>query len=285
MKLIILLISIVLQTFNISLFRNRYQLFDHYVSFIKPTLDKMRLYRGWGAIIGIIFPLVFVVFILQVIFSHLGILYFLYGLLVLLLCLDVRDIKSKLADYFTAMNTENRTRAQVEVEKFANQPVDEDKSIIIRILTGAIFVQSMTNIFSVIFWFFLLGPTGAILYYLVAAMSERVTRYETNTDESYAVASYLKEILDWIPVRLVSFTYALVGHFAPVFSLWLKELPSGVANNSNLLIDSGLLALDIPKEPESADVDENLKAIGLVNRTLWTWLIIIVVLSIASWLF
>lgn len=285
MKLIILLVCILLQTFNITLFRHHYQFFDHYVALINPLLNKLGLERGWGAIIGLLVPVLIVVYVLGLLFAHVGLLYLLFGLLILMICLDVRDAKTQLTDYFSAINSENSERIQAEVEKFTKQSVGRDRSLLIRILTGAIFVQSVTNIFSVIFWFMLLGPFGAMLYYLVAAVSERVSKSEDDLSHANNAASYLKDILDWIPVRLVSFTYALIGHFAPVFTLWLQQLGNGPQANSTLLIDAGLLALDIPKEATLTDVEENYKALSLVNRTLWTWVIVIAVLNITSWLF
>ncbi len=285
MKLIILLVCILLQTFNITLFRQRYQFFDQYVAVINPLLNKLGLERGWGAIIGLLVPILIVVYVLNLLFAHVGLLYLLFGLLILMICLDVRDVKLQLTDYFSAVNSESSERIQAEVEKFSKQSVGRDKNVLIRILTGTIFVQSLTNIFSVIFWFMLLGPFGALLYYLVAALSERTSKAEVELDYADNAAGYLKDILDWIPVRLVSFTYALIGHFAPVVTLWLQQLGNGPQANSTLLIDAGLLALDIPKESTLTDVEENYKAISLVNRTLWTWVIVIAVLSITSWLF
>lgn len=245
----------------------------------------MGLDSGWKAIFGILFPILLVIVILNLLLAHFWLLYLLYGIVILLLCLDIRDVKLKLADYFGALTTENTSRAQVEVEKFTQQPVDQDKSIMIRVVTGAIFVQSLTTIFSVIFWFLLLGPFGAILYYLVAAMSERATQYESGENVIYNSASLFKGILDWIPVRLVTLTYALIGHFAPVFSIWIEHLGGGVSANSSFLIDSGLTALDLPKESTALDVEENYKAAGLVTWTLWTWVIVIVLANIIGWLF
>lgn len=284
MKLFILLTCILLQAFNIRFFANRYRFFDLYISQIKPLLTKLGLEQGWKAIIGVLAPLLLLVIILNAIFMHLGFFYYLYGVLVLMLCLDVTDVKHKLADYFTALNTDNRTRTQVEVEKFISHSVDADKSTMIRVMTGAIFVQALTNIFSVIFWFLLLGPFGAMFYYLVAAMNERVTRDDLNADEPEQTANYLKDILDWIPVRLMTFTFALIGHFTPVMSLWLEHLGDGVSNNSTLLIDGGLIALDLPTDMAAADIEENQRAMGLVTRSLWTWVITITLLNIAGWL-
>lgn len=284
MKLIILLACVLLQTFNIRLFHDRYRLFDQYYAFIKPLLAKLGVDRGWIGIIGVLAPLLIVILILNSIFSHFAILYFLYGVLILLICLDVRDVKANLATFFNALSSDDRIHAQVEVEKFTHLPADEDKSSMIRAVTGAILLQSITNIFAVIFWFLVFGPLGAVFYYLVAAMSEQSVK-EPSEGKDYSQAKGLKDVLDWLPVRLVAFTYALVGNFAPIFNLWVDRLGEGISSNASLLIDSGMMAMDLPEDSHIAEVGENHKAAALVRRTLWTWMIAITVFYVIGWIF
>lgn len=285
MKLIILLLCILLQTINIRSVRDRYGFFDHYVALINPLLIKFGFDKGGNAIIGLLLPLLLLIFILNLLFIRFPILYLIYGTIVLFICLDIRDMKAKLEDYFAAIMAENQIKAHFEAEIFANRTIAQDRSLTIRAVTESMFAKSLTNIFSVIFWFLLLGPFGAVFYYLIAGINDRVEKSDLEAQDSYTPAGYLKDILDWIPVRLVTLTYALIGHFKPVFSQWLDRLGDGVTENQHLLMECGLTALDIDKDPMQAQPQENHLALELINRTLWTWVIVIAVLDVTSWLF
>lgn len=285
MKFVVLLTCILLQSFNLVIFKDRYSFFDRYLELINPFLTKFNLTKGWSAIFGVLVPLLFAILILGLIFSHVTVLYFLFAVLVLMLCLDVRDVKNQLTDYFAAISSDNETRAQVEVEKFTHQQASPEKTGLIRLITSTLLLNSITNIFSVIFWFLLFGPFGAMLYYLVSSVENRASNPEFSLEDSLDLATYSKNILDWVPVRLVVLTYALIGHFAPVFNLWVEHLGDGISGNSKFLVDAGLTALDADKDPEYAQPEENHKALGLISRTLWTWMIVIAVLTLTSWIF
>lgn len=285
MKFIILLICLVLQaSLHINVKRNKYQFVDRYAAGIKPLLNKINADHGWGALVGLLLPILIFVIILNALFSHIGLLYLIYGTIILWLCLDFTDLKKQLVDYFTAVANENMVKAKTEAELFVLHTVHQDKSEMSRAVTEAIFIRSLTNIFSIIFWFMLLGPFGAVLYYMTTAITNCALKPEFGYSDTYNVANYFKEILDWLPVRLVALTFALIGHFGPVFALWIDRVGGGLAENRQLIIDAGLTAINADLAPSTADVIENHQALSLVTRTLWTWVIIIAVLTVTSWL-
>lgn len=285
MKFIILLVSLLLQSFlSLNINKHKSHLLSRYAATMRPLLTKLNADRGWGAFVGLLVPVLIVILILNLLFSHLGILYFLYGVFILLLCLDIQDMKKELADYFSAMSNEDLVSAQVEAEKFLGHSVHQAKSEMSRTVTEAIFTKSLANIFAVIFWFILLGPFGAVLYYATVAIANHACRPEFGYPETYFAADYFKEILDWLPVRFVTLTYALIGHFGPVFNLWIDRLGGGLSENRQFIIDAGLTALHVDLEPSPATVVENQQALNLTTRTLWTWIIIIGVLTLTSML-
>ncbi|MBA2654170.1 MAG: regulatory signaling modulator protein AmpE [Gammaproteobacteria bacterium] len=285
MKFIILLICLLLQAiFHVSIKRGKYHLLEHYASGMKPFLTKINANHGWVALISLMLPILILVLILNALFSHVGILYFIYAAIVLLFCLDIRDMKKQLGDYFVAITNENLVKAQIEAEQFVSHSVHQNKSEMTRAVTESIFIKALTNIFSVIFWFMLLGPFGAVLYYLATTLTKLACNPEFSYTDTYFAAEYIKELFDWLPVRVLTLTFALIGHFGPVFTLWIDRLGAGLSDNRQLLIDAGLTALNADLEPTQASATENNQALSLVNRTLWTWTIVIGVLTITSWL-
>lgn len=84
------------------------------------------------------------------------------------------------------------------------------------------------EIFAVILWFFLFGPVGAILY--------RVTLNFSKLPGVDKHIIQLKEILDWVPTRLTSLIFLLVGQFQPGFSEYIQHILSKPEYNDTLLI-------------------------------------------------
>ncbi|MBN1684763.1 MAG: regulatory signaling modulator protein AmpE [Gammaproteobacteria bacterium] len=136
---------------------------------------------------------------------------------------------------------------------------DDDFS---KINAEQIFLKAHKNIFSVIFWAMILGPAGAIFYRL---NNKLIDHYKNNSDISKN-AQKLEQWLDWIPVRLETFAYALMSHFVHVIKVWLKLLITKPEENESLLQECTKLAMDQKKSANEAR--------ELVDRALIVWLVI-----------
>jgi membrane protein required for beta-lactamase induction len=281
MKLVTLLICLLIQATFKGIKKNKQRLIDNYLIGMKPLLTSLNLIHNWRGLIGLLIPALVVILLLNYLLIHARILYFLYSLFILWLCLDFQDMRGELRNYFTFLTDGNIEKAQIEAEQFVGYPLAPNKSEITRDVTKAIFIRSLTHLFSVIFWFMLLGPFGAVLYALTAAITENSQQPLYDFYDFRVAAAYLKNILDWIPVRFVIFTFALISHFGPVINFWLERLGVGLSENKQLLVDSGLVALNLELSPVDGIV-ENQQAIRLISRTLWTWIIVIVILTFVS---
>lgn len=285
MKFVILLICLILQVLiGENIRKNKFQFLDRYASGMKPLLARFNADHGMIGLIGLLIPALIIILLLNLIFSAVGILYLIYGVIILMFCLDARDMKKPLKDYFKAALDGSLVSIQMEAEEFVGHSLRQDKAEISRSVTETILMKALTDIFSVIFWFMLFGPFGAVLYYLTAAITKRAQRPEFGFSDMYSAAEYFKEILDWLPVRFMTLTFSLVGHFRPVFNIWVDRIGGGLLENRQLLIDTGVAAVHSEVGSFESNIDENHQTLHLVSRTLWTWVIIIALLTIASWL-
>jgi AmpE protein len=285
MKFIILLICLGLQIFlHINFKKNKYRWLDRYLTAMKPLLAKLNIHQSTLAFIALLVPVLIVILILNGILSMVGLFYFIYAIIILMLCFDIRHLKKQLEGYFTGVSHDNLVQAQGEAEIFVGHPVLQDKGEMSRAVTETILTTSLTNIFSVIFWFMLLGPFGAVLYYVTAGIAWHAQKPEFGLSDTAHSAECFKEILDWLPVRLLTLTFALIGHFAPVIGVWLDKVGGGLFDNRILLIDAGLVAIHADLKTHQGTVEENQQAIHLINRTLSTWVIIIGILTVVTWL-
>ncbi len=125
----------------------------------------------------------------------------------------------------------------------------------------AIFIAANERVFSVVFWFILLGPVGAVLYRSIALMAAGSPLGLTQ------MARTVQQWLDWLPVRLLTFIFALGGHFVRVFACWKRMVLTGPEMNDVLLTDCGLAALDVMENgmmPEAGSAER--ETIVLLDR-------------------
>ena len=92
------------------------------------------------------------------------------------------------------------------------------------------------EIFAIIIWFILLGPLGAILYRVTLSFAKR-----PGVDNQIIL---FKDILDWLPTRITSCLFLLVGQFQPGFSEYIQHLLSKPEYNETLLVSMAEQALN-----------------------------------------
>ncbi len=80
-------------------------------------------------------------------------------------------------------------------------------------------------------------------------------------------AEKTQALLDWLPVRVFTFIFALGGHFTQIFACWRKNAKRGVGANDALLEECGIAALDVTENgnmPEDGTAED--EAIALLDR-------------------
>lgn len=162
------------------------------------------------------------------------------------------------------------------------------------------------HVFGVLTWFVLLallglGPAGAVLYRL----AEFVTRYwpyvsarqaPTVSDAACAVAARAWHAVDWLPVRVTSLGFAVVGSFEEAVDNWrhYESVPGG--SNDGLIVAATAGAINVrlgttemaqgeaeiataPNEPVQAHLRS---MVGLVWRSVVMWMGLLALLTLAS---
>lgn len=148
--------------------------------------------------------------------------------------------------------------------------------------------------FGVLFWFFVLGPVGALLYRLARQLGH---------DTSLALdagartsARHLANALDWLPAQLMVFTLALVGHWDAVIGAWRRWHQQAVPNSwylSNPDFLGAAARADVLTDIEGGDgyVEEYSDALHELRRlrdallrALLAWLSVVALIVMGSWL-
>jgi membrane protein required for beta-lactamase induction len=223
--------------------------------------------------------------------------YFILAVFVLLFSLGPRDLGFEVDDYCAAVtNTQNDQVERVSRELIENDPPSDPQNCIAAV-RRAVFVQANNRIFAVVFWFLLLGPTGAWLFRVIDLLRRRLAfRYSRNDGDCSSspyvrVVRSLHGILAWLPARLLVIGYALAGSYEGAISAWRKyhrAADSQFFEITNDVLDEvggGASGELLPGAAESDAAQPVRDAMNLVHRTLWLiWCPAIAVLTLTDWL-
>lgn len=269
MTFIITLISLVIERFfHWSHLRN-WRWFGKYQRWMDSRLSS------WPSallLILLILPLLIIVGLINCLLD--GHLYeipkIIFGTVILLYCMGPNNLWVQTYSCIKSFNNEDPSLAVNSAQSAFGINFPNNSQAFHQALTGAIFIEANRRVFAVLFWFAILGPIGAVLYRVAAICAE-----------DSRLAHQLQTILDWIPVRLFTFIFALGGHFTEVFAYWRKDAKKGLEDNNALLTECGIAALDVREEnilPEDGTAEKS--ALELLDRVFLMWLVILAVVVI-----
>lgn len=225
----------------------------------------------------------------------LGLPYLVFALFVLLLSLGPRSLAQDVEDYALALEGSDAQQRAWRAKALTEQDVPADTRAQVRLVEDAVFVQANNRIFGVIFWFMLLGPTGAWLFRVTDLMRRRaVFEGGRAVAQTGRMPDYVRAVqrlhgaLAWMPARLLAIGYALAGSFEDAVSDWRAYYQNCSEHffevNDAVLACAGSGALRHRPLAAEAEAAESVRsALRLVNRTLYVWLTAIALLTVVGW--
>ncbi len=223
--------------------------------------------------------------------------YFLLAVVVLLFSLGPRDLKEEVNDYCAAVDAGRSDDVQMLTRELIERDHPEDPDQRTALVGRAVFIQANNRIFGVVFWFIVLGPTGAWLFRVLDLMRRHLAFQHAQGDEQQVDASLVSAVrglhgfFAWLPARLLAGGYALAGSFEDAISDWRNnpgqdELKFFETTN-HLMAAVGQGALGAARKTgENSDAAHRVRdAMDLVFRTLWLiWCPVIAILTLSDWL-
>lgn len=187
-------------------------------------------------------------------------------LLVLLYSLGRGEVKRELGPFRDAWRRGDEEAAALVAERDLGLR-EPDAPSLLQAAQGLLLWRSYQGFFAVIFWYVLLGPAAALAYRLLALTVEHAQREALRER-----AGQLRHAFDWLPVRVLLASFALVGDFVAVNRALLHQLLDWDVPARRLLAEVGPLAADVePNITGDAGV-ARLDALGaLLVRTRMLW--------------
>lgn len=180
---------------------------------------------------------------------------------------------------------------------------------VVRVTIEETLLAAHHQLFGVVTWFVLFGllgaggAAGALFYCLALGVSTRrvgeVGEEEFGVEEFDRFSRTMLYLLDWLPIRLTSVTFAIVGNFEDTIYCWRSQAASWPDSEKGILLASAAGAmgvrLGLPISQDGAVVHRPELGIGgkaevlfmqyttrLVWRTAIFWLFMLFMLSLAG---
>ncbi len=213
------------------------------------------------------------------------VLSFLFSFIILFYCLRHTEFIERINDFKFIIEN----KAKIEDETIlkiltANMNVNKNFTNDINTITKNLFFSSTRNIFTVIFWFLLLGPGGALGYKILDYFS--YTKDLRIDQKSRKNIKDISALIEFIPVRLSALAFAVVGNFEHSLAVWKKfnsEKNNMHKSNIDLINDVGASSAQLPLDYNKEDIIEKISYIQtLVARSLLAWLSIIMLLILGG---
>ncbi|MDQ2971500.1 MAG: beta-lactamase induction protein [Pseudomonadota bacterium] len=212
-----------------------------------------------------------------------------FAVLVLVYCFGPREPEEDIDAVLTADDAASREAA---AQKLRDDPAAPPCAFTAPALVEAAVLAALRRRFGVLFWFFLLGPAGALLYRLAQVAANDGAELDLRTRDA---ARRLAAALDWLPAHLMVLAMALVSDFEAVARTWRAwhtqpgrsrwELEPGfLAAVARSGVVADIEAGDGGAVADASDpVQELADARRLLIRVLVVWLAVVALIVLAGW--
>lgn len=165
-----------------------------------------------------------------------------FDVLVLYFCLGFKSASYRAADIVRALRAGEPDQARAILADWRpGLLVGTDESALTRQTLEETLRQSMVRLFGVLFWFLPFGGAGALVYLLT-----RLARDRWHGEPAFGrFADRMAGWLDWLPVRLVAFSFAIVGNFQDAQESWRGQAKGWGDENEGVLLASAAGALGL----------------------------------------
>lgn len=208
-----------------------------------------------------------------------------FSLLILFYSFGPRELES---DFEAVLKDDDPVARAAAAENLRSVPDGAPRAFTAPELVEAAVMASLRRRFGVLFWFFLLGPAGALGYRLAWITTE------TDDPRTRSAARRFALALDWIPAHLMVLAMALVSNFDAVTGAWrawhgqpghsMENLdPDFLAAVARSGVDADITAGDGSTTDTRDPVAELADARRLMFRVLIVWLAVVALIVLAGW--
>jgi adenosylcobinamide-phosphate synthase len=117
----------------------------------------------------------------------------------------------------------------------------ENKDDLVRQTLEETLKAALSSLFGVLFWYWVAGVGGAMLYVLSHSCREQ---WQSDV-VFFNLAQQVVFWLEWLPARVLAFSFAIVGNFQDAMECWRGQANSWLDANEGAILSAGAGALGI----------------------------------------
>lgn len=157
---------------------------------------------------------------------------------VLLYSLTRGDVRSAIGPFSDAWRRQNIPAAHLAAKRdlLIHSEASAD---LLQAVQGHLLWKGFQGFFAIIFFYLIGGPVAALTYRLLVLTSE-----QAHWPQAAGTATRALHVLDWLPARLLSMSFALVGNFVTVNNVLIHDLLCINEPANNLLSKTGRAAVE-----------------------------------------
>lgn len=275
-----------------------FQYFAQYASLLRDKLDGGEHSHGGIAWCAAVLPIALAIWLVHAWLTDLNLLLgWAWGVGVLYLTMGLKYYSGVADEIVAKLRAEKLQDAQQILQGWRGGDTSGfDARQVSAVTIEQLFAHSHRQTFGVLFWFVLLGPTGAVLFRLSSILA---LRWRESTPEFSRVAANIFHVLNWAPARLTALTYAVVGNFEDAMYCWRSQAHAWLDSEEGVVLTAGAGAmgvkLGLPLNVagqlserceigmgDDPDADQVESANSMIWRGLVVWLVLALLLMVAA---
>jgi AmpE protein len=202
-----------------------------------------------------------------------------------LLTLGCPKLQSYYRDYLNSAAHGDQQACQLFNERMGqlHPAVDMDAERAVIVTVRHLCWLNYRYYFAIIFCFSIGGPVLATGYGCLRSLHEWCYRDGSDAEVAKRLAQFM-EWVDWIPCRVNTLSYALVGNFSAAFPVWLRSLRANQETNAYWIGEIAAIAQGAQRQGPQLCVETTTRTVTLLKSTILMAVTVISLLTIYGWL-
>lgn len=208
----------------------------------KDSGKRLQKINGLLALLLAILPITAITFSI----SRIPLINELLSPLLLYLCIAPRSLIQHTLAVYQPLQAGNLHQARQAIALIVSRETHKmDEQAIRKAAIESTLENGADAVFAPVFWFVLLGPTGAVFYRLSNTL-DAMWGYKNQRYYHFGyAAARLDDLLNWIPARLTALSYMLLGNTRQAWRCYRQQSPLCESPNAGVVMSAGAGSLDI----------------------------------------